>query len=133
MSRPCPTRRLQRERPWARAGFRRGEAGQAAVELVALLPILALVAALCWQLALAGHVTWVAGSAARSAARAQALGDDPAPAARRALPPELRRGLKVSERPDESIRVEVRIPRVVPGLDFGRAAATAHFPAQVAP
>lgn len=100
------------------------------MELVALLPILALVAALCWQLALAGHATWVAGSAARSAARAHALGADPATAARRALPSDLRRGLRISERPDGSIRVEVLVPRVLPGLDFGRAAATAHFPAQ---
>ena len=100
------------------------------MELVALLPVLAVIAALCWQLVLAGHATWVAGSAARSAARAHAVGSDPAFAARRALPPDLRRGLEVSERPNESIRVGVRIPRVVPGLDFGQAAATAHFPAQ---
>lgn len=102
------------------------------MELVALLPILALIAAVCWQLALAGHATWVAGSAARSAARAHALGGDPASAARQALPSDLRRGVRISERPDDSIRVEVRVPRVIPILDVGRAAATAHFPAQLA-
>ncbi len=118
-------------RPRAHAGSHRpGASGQAAVEVVALLPILAVVAAVCWQLALAGHATWAAGSAARAAARADALGEEPASAARRALPSDLRRGLRLSERPDGSIRVEVLIPRVMPHLDFGRAAASAQFPSQ---
>lgn len=109
----------------------RGVRGQATVELVALLPLLVFVAALLWQLALAGHATWAAGGAARAAARAQALGADPVTAARGALPADLRRGLKVSER-DGSVRVEVRIPPVTPVLDLGRTAADAQFPAQAA-
>ncbi|MCW3023755.1 MAG: pilus assembly protein, partial [Conexibacter sp.] len=47
----------------------RGEEGQAAVELVALLPVLALVAALAWQSVVAGQAWWMAGAAAREAAR----------------------------------------------------------------
>lgn len=108
-----------------------GVRGQATVELVALLPLIVVVAAVLWQLALAGHATWAAGAAARAAARAEALGADPVAAARRALPADLRRGLKVSER-DGYVRVEVRIPPVTPVLDLGRTAADAQFPAQSA-
>lgn len=117
--------------PHHMASAARGVRGQATVEFVALLPLLVLVAALLWQLALAGHATWAAGGAARAAARAQALGADPLTAARSALPADLRRGLKVSER-DGSVRVEVRIPRVTPVFDLGRTAADARFPGQAA-
>ena len=104
--------------------------GQAAVELVALLPLVVLVAAVLWQIALAGHATWAAGAAARAAARASAVGGDPGRAARSAIPVELRGDLRISETADGAIRVFVRIPAVTPGLDLGRASARAHFPAQ---
>ena len=55
--------------------WRRTE-GQAAAELVALLPLAALLLAGAWQLAIAGHAAWAAGSAARAAARAAAVGAD---------------------------------------------------------
>ena len=100
------------------------------MELVALLPLLVLVAAVLWQIALAGHATWAAGAAARAAARASAVGGDPGRAARSAIPVELRGDLRISETADGAIRVLVRIPAVTPGLDLGRASAQAHFPAQ---
>ena len=100
------------------------------MELVALLPLVVAVVALLWQLALAGHATWAATAAARAAARAEAVGGDARAAARRAVPVELRRGLRVTEGGDGSVRVHVAIPTVAPGLDFGRATARAHFPAQ---
>ena len=100
------------------------------MELVALLPVIALVAALLWQLALSGYATWSAGAAARAGARAGALGEDARHAARVALPAELRRDLRISERADGTIIVHVRIPAVTPGLDLGRASSEAHFPAQ---
>ena len=53
-----------------RAG--RDETGQAGVELVGVLPVVALLCALVWQLALAGHAAWAVSSAARAAARASA-------------------------------------------------------------
>ena len=56
--------------------------GQASVELVALLPLLAAVALLAWQGVVAGQAIWLSGAAARAAARAFALGDDPTAAAR---------------------------------------------------
>lgn len=111
---------------------RDGERGQAAVELVALLPLVVVVAALLWQLALAGHATWAAGAAARAAARAAAVGHDAPQAARDALPADLQRGLEVFPAADGAIRVEVEIPAVAPGLDLGRASARAHFPEQEA-
>ena len=97
---------------------------------MALLPALALVAATLWQCAVAGHATWAAGAAARAAARAHALGDDPQLAARRRLPSDLERGLVVRERADGSITVGVRIPALAPALRLGRASATAHFAGQ---
>jgi hypothetical protein len=110
--------------------YARAQDGQAAVELVALLPLVALVAAVLWQLALAGHATWAAGAAARAGARAVALGQDPRQAARSALPSDLRHGLRISEGGNGAISVHVRIPAVTPGLDLGRTSARAHFPAQ---
>jgi hypothetical protein len=107
-----------------------GERGQAAVELVALLPLLIAVLAVAWQAVLAAHAVWAAGVAARAAARARAVGIDPTAAARAHLPTALERGLRVSPRADGGIRVSLRIPGVLRGLELGRATATAHFDPQ---
>jgi hypothetical protein len=106
------------------------DGGQAATELVAILPLLALLAALLWQIALVGHATWAAGAAAGAAARAHAVGRDAAAAGRARLPRDLRAGLRVRERSDGSVHVAVPIPSLAPGLSLGRASATAHYPAQ---
>jgi hypothetical protein len=90
----------------------RSENGQAAVELVAALPFVVLLAAVLWQAALAGQAAWLAGSAARAAARAQAVGGDPAAAARGVLPGRLERGLRVRGRPDGAVTVTVPVPLV---------------------
>ena len=88
----------------------RSERGQASVELLAAVPFVLLVGALCWQLALTGHAAWVAAHAARAAARAEVVGHDPGAAARSALPVALERGLEV-ERPREGgVRVRVHVP-----------------------
>jgi hypothetical protein len=89
------------------------ERGQATVELVAVLPFVALLAALLWQAAVAGQAAWLVGSAARAAARASAVGGDPAAAARGVLPTVLERGLRVRARPDGAVDVVVRVPVVV--------------------
>lgn len=83
------------------------------MELVAVLPFVALVALLLWQLAVAGQAAWLAGSAARAAARAEAVGGDPAAAARGVLPSRLERGLRVLAAADGSVRVSVPVPLVV--------------------
>jgi hypothetical protein len=89
------------------------EHGQATVELVAVLPFVALLAALLWQAAVAGQAAWLAGSAARAAARANAVGGDPAAAARGVLPRVLEHGLRVRARSDGSVDVAVPVPVVV--------------------
>ena len=61
--------------------------GQAAAELVALLPLAALLLAGAWQLVVAGHAAWAADAAARAAARAAAVGADAARGGARARCP----------------------------------------------
>jgi|UPI000691B9F8 Flp pilus assembly pilin Flp len=107
----------------------RGEDGQAAVELVALLPALVAIAMLCWQALVAGEAWWLAGAAARDAARAEALGADPRAAARAALPGGLRSGLRVTAA-DPGVRVRVRIPSVFAGLRIGSVTARASMEPQ---
>lgn len=106
--------------------------GQAAVELVAILPLAAVVCAAVWQLALAGHAVWAVGSAARAAARAHAVGLDPEPAARAALPHSLEPGLEVSvmRGPGAGVRVSVAVPAVVRVVRPGSVTASARFASQ---
>jgi Flp pilus assembly protein TadG len=104
--------------------------GQATVELVALLPILAVLLAAAWQAALAGHAVWAATAAARAAARAHAVGADPRAAARTHLPASLEPGLRVATEAGGKVEVTVRIPSL-PGLPSpGHARAGAHFEPQ---
>ena len=71
-------------------------------------------------------------AAARAAARAAAVGADPAAAARGHLPRRLERGLRVRERDGGEVAVSTGSPRLPP-LHLGRAHATASFPANDAP
>jgi hypothetical protein len=101
--------------------------GQAAAELVALLPLAALLLAGAWQLAVAGHAVWAADAAARAAARAAAVGEDAPAAARGALPGRLGRGARVRDRGDGTVEVTVQIPPVLGLPVLGHMSATAHF------
>jgi hypothetical protein len=107
----------------------RGETGQAAVELVALLPLLALVGLLLWQAVVAGQAMWLAGAAAREAARAQAVGGDPAAAAGRVLPGRLRHGLHV-QRDGDGVALRLVVPSVVGRGDLGTLRARARMEPQ---
>ena len=89
-----------------------GERGQASIELVAAIPLVLLVGAIAWQLALAGHAAWLAANAARAGARAEAVGADPEVAARSALPRALERSLEVERRGEGAVRVSVGMPLV---------------------
>ncbi|MEA2245696.1 MAG: hypothetical protein QOH46_225 [Solirubrobacteraceae bacterium] len=106
------------------------ERGQATVELTCVLPLLAVVGLGLWQGAVAGQAIWLAGSAARAGARAEAIGSDPAPAARGVLPPRLEDGLRVRARDEGGVTVTVRIPAVVVGGALGRTTAQARFVSQ---
>jgi hypothetical protein len=107
----------------ARAGS--GEDGQATVELVAVLPVLGLVALLAWQAVLAGQTWWLASAAAREGARASALGGDAAVAARRVLP-----GAQLSRDGADGVRVRAEVPPVVAGLRFGSVTVRARMEPQ---
>jgi hypothetical protein len=90
------------------------EQGQATVELVALLPLMAVLAGLVWQAIVAGQAVWLAGTAARAAARASAIGADAPAAARRVLPDRLERGLVVRRAASGGgVQVAIAIPAVV--------------------
>lgn len=66
-------------------GFGRDH-GQAAAELVAIVPLALCVLLAVGQLAVAGFALWSAGDAARAGARAKLVGGDVENAARSALP-----------------------------------------------
>lgn len=102
-----------------------GEEGQAAVELVALLPWVAAVLLVAWQFVLAGDARSSAAVAARAAARAAAVGADPAAAARERLPGRLRRGLRVRAGAGGAVVVSVRVPVLAAPLNLGRVRAEA--------
>jgi hypothetical protein len=108
--------------------FLRDRRGQASVETVALLPLLALAGALLLQALLVGQGAWLAGSAARGAARAHAIGADSREAALRALPPRLRREVSVRAG-DRDVRVRVRVPALVGATSFA-VSARAHLQEQ---
>lgn len=93
----------------------RDEAGQAGVELVAVLPFVLLIGAVVWQLALVGHAAWACAHAARAAARAEAVGGDGARAARSVLPESLEREVRVRRRGKGGVSVSVRIPLLLRG------------------
>ena len=104
------------------------EHGQATVELVALLPLVAVLAGLLWQAVVAGQAVWCAGSAARAAARASAVGGDARAAARRVLPRRLREGLVVTRvRGDEGVSVAIAIPAVIGAARLGTVSARARL------
>jgi hypothetical protein len=86
------------------------QSGQATVELVAMVPVVLLVGALVWQLALAGHTAWLAANAARAGARADAVGRGTEEAARSALPGSLEDELEVERLSGGGVRVSVKVP-----------------------
>jgi len=110
---------------------RNDQSGQAAVELLAVLPVLIALLVGVWQVALVGHASWSAGAAARAAARAHALGLDPRAAARAHVADGLERGLTVREAArGGEVTVTVRVPSVIGAALLGRVSATSAFAAQ---
>ena len=108
----------------------RSDDGQATVELVALLPLLGVLAALLWQAVLAGEAVWLGGGAARAAARAAAVGADPLRAARQVVPGRFAAGLRVRREHDGSVSVLLPVPAAVGGGSLAAIPIRAHFEAQ---
>ncbi len=98
------------------------ERGQASVELVALLPLLAALLLASWQGIVAGQAWWLAAGAARAGARADLVGADPLAAAQRELPGGLRSRVRVG-RADGEVVVRVAIPAVAGLGRLGTATA----------
>lgn len=110
----------------------RGENGQASVELVVVLPVIAVFVVAVWQAALVGQAIWLSGAAARAAARAQAVGADASRAARSALPPALGRHVAVRPGRDGSVTLALGIPALVGGARLATVHARARFAPQEA-
>lgn len=110
-----------RSRAAARASGRRRrsrrDSGSVTLETVGLLPVVLLVAVLAWQAALYGlSFVWV-GHASNAAARALAVGADPAVAARDAVPASVADDLTVSPSPaTATVHVRLAVPMVAPGV-----------------
>src|SRR4051812_19962804 len=102
----------------------RRETGQAGIELLAILPLLVLLAAIGLQALVWARAGVAAEDAAPAGARALSRGAAPSAAARRALPPGLRAGARV-----EVVSPQVRVSVVaaallpfVPDVTLGGAA-----------
>jgi hypothetical protein len=99
------------------------QSGQAAAELVAVVPLVLVVLALVAQLTVAGYALWSAGDAARAGARAAHVGGDAEAAALSALPGWLKGDAAVDDSGPVTVRVEA--PSLVPGVPaIGLSAAT---------
>ncbi|MEO3840454.1 AAA family ATPase [Streptomyces sp. B22F1] len=114
-----------------RGGRRWGDRGQVSVEFAGMLPLIALVLVVVWQFVLVGYTYSLAGNAADMAARAAAVGDDPAAAAAEDLPDAWDASVSVgSSNGVTTARVDLKVPVLFPGgLDFpftvsGTAGAT---------
>jgi hypothetical protein len=92
----------------------RDERGQAAAELVAVVPILLIVVLAVAQLAIAGYALWSAGDAARAGARAELVGGDGEDAARSVLPGWLEHGAEIVA--GDGVEVTIRAPALLPGV-----------------
>lgn len=88
--------------------------GTASLELVGLLPLVAVVCLLLLQGAAALFAMQAASDAVRQAARADSLGRDPRTAAEQALPGGLRVDSFTSFGPGHGARLTVRVPRLSP-------------------
>ncbi len=106
-----------------------GQVGQATVELVAVLPVLAAVALAAGQALAAGAARTFAGHAAEAGAVALLQGGAAAEAARAAVPGWSRDGMSVAV-DGRVVRVALRPPSIFPAL---AAALTAHSTAVAGP
>ena len=111
----------------------RDQNGQAAIELIAVVPALLAAGLVVWQLVLVGHAAWLSAHAARVAARADLVGEDATAAARSALPAGLRDGLEVESARGGSTRVRVPVPLVHPRWRGSAVKVAAHASLEASP
>jgi hypothetical protein len=94
---------------------RRSEAGQAAVEMVALVPLIIAIGLAVLQLLAVGYASVLAGSASEAGALALAAGADPRAGVREALPGWSEAKARVSVEGGE-VEVRLRPPSPLHGL-----------------
>jgi hypothetical protein len=107
----------------------RADGGFASLEFIVLLPLLAVAAALAWQILLMASAATAAENAARTGSRAESRGDSAETAAREALPEWLREDAEIDGGGTRvSVRVEVPVlfPRL--GLPQVTLSRTAELP-----
>jgi pilus assembly protein CpaE len=112
--------------PAGRSGgkrMRRGDRGQVTLETLGMTPVILITLILVWQAVLAGYTFTLAGNAADQAARAAAVGADPAAAARSDLPGAWAHGMNGPQvsRHDGQVEVTlgIKVPVLFPGaIDF---------------
>ena len=104
------------------------EDGQATVELVALLPVIVVVALTAWQLTAFGGAVWASHGAARAAAREAAVGGDAEAAARRVAGGRARVRVRLDREATAVVSMPVRA--VVGGGVLGRVSASSAFERQ---
>lgn len=93
----------------------REDRGSASIELVGLMPVVVIACLILFQGAAAVFAIQGTTDAARQAARADSLGQDPRAAAEAALPGGLEVDRLESYGPGHGIRISVRIPDLLPG------------------
>lgn len=94
-----------------------GERGAASVEFTGLLPfVLAFLLGL-WQLGLVGYTYVIAGHAAREGARELAVSADYREVAEADVPKAWLRRARITEEDGSVVKVSLRVPVVLPGLD----------------
>jgi TadE-like protein len=89
--------------------------GQATIETVAVMPLVALLALAAWQGILIGWTALEAQQAARAGARALLAGERPGRAVGRSLPASMRAGVRV-DRSGGRLVVRVPVPGLFPGF-----------------
>jgi hypothetical protein len=94
------------------------------VELVAVLPLVGLAAALCFHLAIAGWGLWAAAEAARAGARAAAVQSGARRVALGALPEPLRDRASVDLHAGR-MTVSVFAPSLLPGVSLPKLSVEA--------
>jgi pilus assembly protein CpaE len=101
---------------------RGGDRGQVTLETLGMLPVILVTLILVWQAVLAGYTFTLAGDAADRAARAAAVGQDPAAAAAHDLPGAWASGMSTDvSRSDGQVDVSIglKVPVLFPGaIDF---------------
>jgi len=103
--------------------------GQASVEMLAAIPLLAVFVLLAWQSFVAVRSATLASAAARAAARAIAVAHDPREAAVRGLPNGFGGRLKLERLANGAIRASLPVPLVLGGqATLGRVESTSSLP-----